>query len=91
MYDLTVSKNLEEEEAPRFAAKLDELVPACDVDEFGAPAGGAEEEEFTGSFLETGVSFVVVIAVVVVGGGVNDDDVVDDVVGCGIVVVAVCC
>eukprot|EP00903_Cladosiphon_okamuranus_P015514 g14324.t1 len=53
VYDLTVSENLEEE-APRFAAKLDELVPECDVDEFGQPAGGAEEE-FTGSFLETGV------------------------------------
>lgn len=53
VYDLTVSKNLEEE-APRFAAKLDELARPCEVDEFGAPAGGAEEE-FTGTFLETGV------------------------------------
>lgn len=49
-----MSKNLEEE-APRFAAKLNELARPCDVDDFGGPAGGAQDE-FSGSFLETGVS-----------------------------------
>lgn len=57
MYDLSVSTNLEEVGTPRFAAKLDELGRPCDVDDFGGPAGGGEEGEFTGSFLETGVSF----------------------------------
>ncbi|CAB1119401.1 unnamed protein product [Ectocarpus sp. CCAP 1310/34] len=55
VYDLSVSTNLEEVGTPRFAAKLDELGRPCDVDDFGGPAGGGEEGEFTGSFLETGV------------------------------------
>lgn len=57
VYDLSVSSNLEEVEEPRFAAKLDELAQPCEVDDGdGEGAGGEAEDEFTGSFLETGVS-----------------------------------
>lgn len=54
VYDLTVSQNLEESER-RFAAKLEDMVQPCAVDEFGGnPADGGD---FTGTFLETGVSW----------------------------------
>lgn len=57
VYDLSVSDNLEEVGAPRFAARLDALGKPCDVDDYGAPAGeGGGADDFTGSFLETGVS-----------------------------------
>lgn len=54
VYDLSVSQNLEST-APVFAAKLSDLAEPCSVDEFRGPGDGGKED-FTGNFLETGVS-----------------------------------
>lgn len=56
VYDLSVSQNLENTDK-RFAAKLADLAEPCAVDDFGRPAGEGEGD-FTGTFLETGVSCV---------------------------------
>ncbi|CAM9873397.1 unnamed protein product [Discosporangium mesarthrocarpum] len=51
VYDLSVSQNLEESER-RFAAKLEDMAPPCQVQGEGGEAG---EGDFTGTFQETGV------------------------------------